>query len=56
LLGLVKDWGDFLSGSSFAMESAVRKFSRIGRRAGDARAGSFLLDDFMNLEYNFMKK
>jgi len=36
LLGLVKDWRDFLSTSSSAMESAIRKFSRTGRPAGDA--------------------
>jgi len=36
LLGLVKDWSDFLSGSSSAMESAIRKFSHTGRPAGDA--------------------
>jgi putative transposase len=39
LLGLVKDWNDFLSGPSSAMESAIRKFSRTGRPAGD---GSFI--------------
>jgi hypothetical protein len=36
LLGLVKDWSDFLSKPSSAMEPAIRKFTRTGRPAGDA--------------------
>jgi putative transposase len=35
LLGLVRDWSNFLSGPSSDMESAIRKFSRTGRPAGD---------------------
>jgi hypothetical protein len=42
LLGLVKDWSDFLSKPSSAMEPAIRKFTRTGRPAGDASFINFV--------------
>jgi len=35
LLGLVKDWSDFFSKPTSALEAAIRKFTHTGRLAGD---------------------